>query len=140
MTIRCYSYWHLADMGLRPTNVHFRVTAEIEIRWRDVRYWHKADIEGLTANVRFRGKADIAVSRLTSANDLNRCRQKTRDRCVWHWQRSLLTTAECLGTVGTGTARQLVTGALQAQMSPDVLQITPATTCGLSFRRSTRQF
>jgi hypothetical protein len=50
-------------------------------------------------------------------------------------QRSLLRTAECLGTVGTGTARQLVRGALQAQMSPDVLQITPATTCGSSFRR-----
>ena len=52
---------------------------------------------------------------------------------MWHWQRPLLRTAECLGTVGMGTARQLVRGALQAQMNPDVLQITPATTCGFPF-------
>jgi hypothetical protein len=54
---------------------------------------------------------------------------------MWRWQRSLLRTAECLGTMGTGTTRQLVTVALQAKIGPAVLQITPATTCGPSFRR-----
>ena len=61
--------------------------------------------------------------------------QKTRGRCVWHWQRSILLTAERLGTVG---ARRLVRGRLQAQISAAVLQITPATTCGSSFRRIAR--
>jgi len=43
---------------------------------------------------------------------------------VWRKQRSLLRTAECLGTVGTGTTRQLVKVALQARVGATVLQIT----------------
>jgi hypothetical protein len=38
-----------------------------------------------------------------------------------------------------GTARRLVRGGLQPQPGPTVLQITPATTCGLSFRRTARR-
>jgi hypothetical protein len=44
---------------------------------------------------------------------------KKRDRCVWHWQRSLNDTAECLGTVGTGTARQLVRARIATPARPD---------------------
>ena len=38
---------------------------------------------------------------------------------MWHWQRPLDHTAECLGTVGTGTARQLVRGNIATPARPD---------------------
>jgi hypothetical protein len=38
---------------------------------------------------------------------------------LWDWQRPLHDTTECLGTVGTGTARQLVRGGLATPARPD---------------------